>query len=140
MTYGIAGPRRRKSFKINRLQQHKKNTNKTCKLPTFCYLLLVMSNLTYPATPEEFEEYHAVMSAMADEVEASTPDPEPTRKTYVVTFRDTKSEGGHKFANYPIRVQAFDPWDAQEKAIDSLESINMKHGAIASVTRSLSQL
>lgn len=34
-------------------------------------------NTTYPATAEEFEEYRAVMDAMADEAEASAPDPLP---------------------------------------------------------------
>jgi len=36
-----------------------------------------MSLLPFPADSSEFEEYTSVMNAMADEVEASTPDPEP---------------------------------------------------------------
>lgn len=36
-----------------------------------------MSDITYPATAEEFEEYNRVMREMADEAEASTPDPTP---------------------------------------------------------------
>ena len=63
-----------------------------------------------------------------------------TTKTYIVTFRNTVAQSGKLFFTYPIRVKAFDLEDAQEKAIDSLESINMKHGSILSITRSLSQL
>jgi hypothetical protein len=36
-----------------------------------------MSLLPFPADSAEFEEYTSVMNAMADEAEASTPDPEP---------------------------------------------------------------
>ena len=32
---------------------------------------------TYPATPEEYEEYRSVMESMADDAEASAPDPMP---------------------------------------------------------------
>ena len=32
---------------------------------------------TYPATPADYEEYCSVMEQMADEAEASTPDPLP---------------------------------------------------------------
>jgi len=38
---------------------------------------LRMSLLPFPADSAEFEEYNSIMSAMADEAEASTPDPEP---------------------------------------------------------------
>jgi len=38
---------------------------------------LGMSLLPFPADSYEFEEYTSVMNAMADEAEASTPDPEP---------------------------------------------------------------
>ena len=38
---------------------------------------LGMSLLPFPADSAEFEEYTSVMNAMADEAEASTPDPEP---------------------------------------------------------------
>lgn len=41
------------------------------------YLGLAMNEYTYPATPEEFEEYCMMMDMMADEAENSTPDPEP---------------------------------------------------------------
>jgi len=37
-----------------------------------------MSLLPFPADSAEFEEYISVMNAMADEAEASTPDPEPS--------------------------------------------------------------
>ena len=37
-----------------------------------------MSLLPFPADSAEYEEYMSVMSAMADEAEASTPDPEPS--------------------------------------------------------------
>jgi len=37
---------------------------------------------TFPATPEEFEEYKSVMNAMAEEAEASTPDPKPEGKYF----------------------------------------------------------
>jgi hypothetical protein len=36
-----------------------------------------MSLLPFPADSAEFEEYTSVMNAMADEAEASAPDPEP---------------------------------------------------------------
>lgn len=36
-----------------------------------------MSSLPFPADSAEFEEYTSVMNAMADEANASTPDPEP---------------------------------------------------------------
>lgn len=39
---------------------------------------LPMSSLPFPADSAEYEEYCNVMNAMADEVEASTPDPEPS--------------------------------------------------------------
>ena len=65
---------------------------------------------------------------------------EQTTKTYIVTFRDTEAQTGHKFSTYPVRVLAFDLEHAQEKAIDALESISMKHGEIISITRSLSQI
>jgi hypothetical protein len=32
---------------------------------------------TFPSTPEEFEEYAAVMQAIAQEIAATTPDPTP---------------------------------------------------------------
>jgi hypothetical protein len=38
---------------------------------------LPMSSLPFPADSAEYEEYCNVMNAMADEAEASTPDPEP---------------------------------------------------------------
>lgn len=63
-----------------------------------------------------------------------------TSKTYIVTFKDTESETGLKFTSYLVRVRASDLEDAQQKAIDSLESINMKHGSISSITRSCSSL
>lgn len=65
---------------------------------------------------------------------------EQTTKIYIVTFQETESETGHKFSTYPVRVRAFDLEDAQEKAIDSLESINMTHGTIKSITRSMSEI
>ena len=37
-----------------------------------------MSLLPFPADSAEYEEYTSVMNAMADEAEASTPDPEPS--------------------------------------------------------------
>ncbi|MDB4314504.1 hypothetical protein N9955_00595 [bacterium] len=37
----------------------------------------MIENASYPSTPEEYEEYKRVMDAMADEAEASTPDPQP---------------------------------------------------------------
>ena len=61
-----------------------------------------------------------------------------TSKIYIVTFSELETLG-RKFANYPIRVRAFDLEDAQQKAIDTAESHNMIHGAIKSITRSLSQ-
>ena len=36
-----------------------------------------MSSLPFPADSAEFEEYTSVMNAMADEANASAPDPEP---------------------------------------------------------------
>jgi hypothetical protein len=39
---------------------------------------LGMSLLPFPSDSAEFEEYCTVMNAMADEAEASTPDPEPS--------------------------------------------------------------
>lgn len=63
-----------------------------------------------------------------------------TTKTYIVVFRDTEAQTGHKFSTYPVRVKAFDLKDAQQRAIDALESISMKHGTIKSITRSVSQL
>lgn len=36
-----------------------------------------MSSLPFPADSAEFEEYISVMEAMADEANASTPDPRP---------------------------------------------------------------
>ena len=39
---------------------------------------LPMSSLPFPADSAEYEEYCNVMNAMADEAEASTPDPEPS--------------------------------------------------------------
>lgn len=39
---------------------------------------LGMSLLPFPADSAEYEEYCAVMDAMANEAEASTPDPEPS--------------------------------------------------------------
>ena len=36
-----------------------------------------MNEMPFPATPEEYEEYCAIMNAMADEAEAATPDPQP---------------------------------------------------------------
>lgn len=62
-----------------------------------------------------------------------------TTKTYIVTFKDAENIG-HKFATYPIRVKATDLEDAQEKAIDLMESNSIKHGPILSITRSLSTL
>ena len=37
-----------------------------------------MSSLPFPADSAEFEEYVSVMEAMADEAQASAPDPEPS--------------------------------------------------------------
>jgi len=62
-----------------------------------------------------------------------------TTKTYIVTFKDAENLG-MKFSTYPIRVKATDLEDAQEKAIDLMESIPIKHGNIISITRSLSTL
>jgi hypothetical protein len=36
------------------------------------------AHATFPATPEEYEEYVATMQAIACEIEATTPDPEPS--------------------------------------------------------------
>jgi len=37
---------------------------------------------TFPATPEEYEEYREMMDLMAEEAEASTPDPQPEAKFF----------------------------------------------------------
>jgi len=43
---------------------------------------LGMSLLPFPSDSAEYEEYCAVMDAMANEAEASTPDPEPEGQYY----------------------------------------------------------
>jgi len=42
-----------------------------------CYSFC-MNEFNFPASPEEFEEYCAVMNALADEIAATTPDPQPS--------------------------------------------------------------
>jgi hypothetical protein len=37
-----------------------------------------MNEFNFPATPEEYEEYCAAMNALADEIAATTPDPQPS--------------------------------------------------------------
>jgi hypothetical protein len=37
-----------------------------------------MNDMNFPATPEEYEEYCAVMNALADEIAATTPYPQPS--------------------------------------------------------------
>jgi hypothetical protein len=46
-------------------------------LSSICRYSLRMSLLPFPADSAEYEEFTSVMNAMADEAEASTPDPEP---------------------------------------------------------------
>ena len=51
----------------------KKDVAMRCDVP----YPLGMSLLPFPSDSAEFEEYTSVMAAMADEAEASAPDPEP---------------------------------------------------------------
>ena len=44
----------------------------------FSLYSLAMSLIPFPADSADYEEYTSVMNAMADEAEASTPDPEPS--------------------------------------------------------------
>jgi hypothetical protein len=51
--------------------------------------------LPFPADSAEYEEYVSVMEAMADEAEASTPDPEPPDDSHLDgNWEDYEDEGG----------------------------------------------
>ena len=53
------------------------NAKKGCSDTKNPYTKNMTENATFPATPAEYEEYCSVMEQMADEAEASTPDPRP---------------------------------------------------------------
>lgn len=55
----------------------KKKIKKVLVIKSIPHYSLGMSLLPFPADSAEYEEYCEVMNAMADEAEASTPDPEP---------------------------------------------------------------
>ena len=57
----------------NNQRKHKKDL----VIGWFSGYSLPMSSLPFPADSAEFEEYTSVMNAMADEANASAPDPEP---------------------------------------------------------------
>ncbi len=66
-----------------------------------------MSLLPFPADSTEFEEYTSVMNAMADEAEASTPDPEPVHSDARYTDAEV----------YPESQYGGDgPWNADEES------------------------
>ena len=66
-----------------------------------------MSLLPFPADSAEFEEYTSVMNAMADEAEASTPDPEPVHSNARYTDAEV----------YPESQYGGDgPWNADEES------------------------
>ena len=58
--------KKRKREKVKKVLAVKSGSGYTLPMPD-----------TYPATPEEYEEYRSVMEAMADDAEASAPDPMP---------------------------------------------------------------
>lgn len=57
-------------------------------------------------------------------------------KTFIVIF-STLESANLKWRLFPVSVKAESFEDAQEKAIDLVESKNLIHGAIISITRSL---
>jgi hypothetical protein len=68
---------------------------------------LGMSLLPFPADSAEYEEYCAVMDAMANEAEASTPDPEPVHSDARYTDAEL----------YPESQFGGDgPWNADEES------------------------
>jgi hypothetical protein len=60
-------------FKKNKKKNEKKPCDSVKKWHSF-----LMNEFNFPATPEEYEEYCAVMNALADEIAATTPDPQPS--------------------------------------------------------------
>jgi hypothetical protein len=70
---------------------------------------LPMSSLTFPADSAEYEEYCAVMDAMANEAEAFTPDPEPENEYWSQAERgDDGGLDGHLDSMYECE---FEPED-----------------------------
>ena len=66
-----------------------------------------MSLLPFPSDSAEYEEYCAVMDAMANEAEASTPDPEPVHSDARYTDAEV----------YPESQYGGDgPWNADEES------------------------
>jgi hypothetical protein len=65
-----------------------------------------MSLLPFPADSTEYEEFTSVMNAMADEAEASTPDPEPvhsdarSRYTDAELYPESQYGGDGPWNNY----------------------------------------
>jgi len=73
-----APARRRNSLILNDLRRQKKvkiNAKKCCAFSEMVHTTSMTE--TFPATAAEYEEYCAVMDALAAEAEASTPDPLP---------------------------------------------------------------
>jgi len=77
-----------------------------------------MSLLPFPADSAEFEEYTSVMNAMADEVEASTPDPEPLDWSPDVILLNVHSDARYTDAElYPESQFGGDgPWNADQES------------------------
>ena len=68
---------------------------------------LGMSLLPFPSDSAEYEEYCAVMDAMANEAEASTPDPEPVHSDARYTDAEVYPES---------QYGGDDPWNADEES------------------------
>ncbi len=58
-------------------KKSQKIQNKPCDSVGKCYSFF-MNEFNFPASPEEYEEYCAVMNALADEIAATTLDPQPS--------------------------------------------------------------
>ena len=79
-----------------------------------------MSLLPFPADSSEFEEYTSVMNAMADEVEASTPDPEPLDWSSDVILLNVNVHSDARYTDaelYPESQFGGDgPWNADQES------------------------
>lgn len=78
-----------------------KSQNKTCDSFSCCYLTF-MTETTYPSTPEEFEEYRAVMEQMADEAEASAPDATPLAYATYLAFGNSLALVSGTWEGFPV--------------------------------------
>jgi hypothetical protein len=62
----------------SRKRKRKQSSKNYCMVGKIRYLSPMTETLaTFPSTPEEYAEYCEIMEQMADEAEASTPDPQP---------------------------------------------------------------